>query len=126
MSKITEYPKWLLDSIEAEKQGRTDEALDFIYTNFHDMLLAKQYEEANSLLEIIDCSKVPSDLLHSFAIVSRFTKTALPYRKEFVRKFKERLIQEAGYDAALSIMGSLEEEMLNPVSQNAMEQLKML
>ena len=126
MPKITEYPKWLLDSIESLKQGRMDEALDFIYTNFHDMLLAKQYEEANSLLEIIDCSKVPSDLLHSFAILSRFTKISLPYRKEFVRKFKEQLVKEAGYDAALEIMGSLEEEMLDPTTEKAMKQLNML
>ena len=126
MPKITEYPKWLLDSIESLKQGRMDEALDFIYTIFHDRRLAKQYEEANSLLEIIDCSKVPSDLLHSFAILSRFTKISLPYRKEFVRKFKEQLVKEAGYDAALEIMGSLEEEMLDPTTEKAMKQLNML
>lgn len=96
-------PSWLLESIELQKKGLTEEAIDTIYERLDDLLCEHNYYEVDSCFQRMDSDKIPLDILLSVLTVTAHASDELPNRGLFFARAKK----------ALSQRGELEEGLLD-------------
>lgn len=97
-----EGPPWLNEAIVLRAVGLEEKALDIIYDNVDDLLLAGKLEEVDSLLSTFPVFCVPTDFLVGMLTITLRESERLKHRSEFFQRVKE----------VISLRGELEYGLL--------------
>ena len=77
---------WLNSAIEKEKEGDYDSALDLIYDNLDDMLLAGEYDKVNRFFDELETYDYNDCILFGILTVTSYGKEHLPSREKFINR----------------------------------------
>lgn len=83
---------FLVHALQLHRLGRIDSALDLIYDNIDEMLLASKFEQVDQLLKTVDTNAYPVDILLALLTITLAAKHRLPHRSDLFSRIKATLI----------------------------------
>ena len=89
----TDATDFLARADRLDRLGRTDSALDLIYSHIDEMLLAGNFTEVDNRLVSAKCNVYSVDVLLALLTITYAAKRRLPHRQEFYARV-ERSIRE--------------------------------
>jgi hypothetical protein len=82
--------EWLIDIYILVVLDRSDEAIDVLFREVDGMLLAGEFERCDQFLQIVDLSRLDTELIVGVLSVTLKASDKLPSRAEFFRRVSER------------------------------------
>ncbi|HEY7089648.1 MAG TPA: hypothetical protein VH518_16235 [Tepidisphaeraceae bacterium] len=93
-----ESDEWFSESLNLDRHGRTEEALDIVYSKINEWLRMRQTQQCDAFIRRLNVEALPNRMLLAIAILTRSASHEIPYREEFFGRAWKAL-ESRGKDA---------------------------
>ena len=91
MAETDRAPLWLNDVYSLVAADGPDDAIDVLFNNIDDMLLAGDFARCDDLLMVIDPKRLDTNLLVAALSITKAAAEKLPTRARFVQRVERRV-----------------------------------
>lgn len=101
---LSAAPAWIEQSIEFEKSGKGEEALDVIFDNIDELLLSSKYKQCSSVLASLPVDRLSNAQLLTALTASSAARDRLSGRKVLYSRV-EKILALRGTDVSRLLLG---------------------